>query len=56
MDCVKAMYDLNTQVRNINVYLITNSDEKDEFELRKKMVEYWKNKFQVPYLQKQDDL
>ena len=56
MDCVKAMYNLNTQVRNINVYLITNSDEKDEFELRKKMVEYWKNKFQVPYLQKQDDL
>jgi hypothetical protein len=56
MDCVKAMYVLNTQPRNINVYLISNSKEKEEFELRKNMVESWKNKFPVPYLPKQDDL
>ena len=56
MDCVKAMYVIDKQPKNINIHLISRSTEKDEFELRKKIVESWKNKFKVSYLPKQDDL
>jgi hypothetical protein len=56
MDCVKAMYVIDRQPKNINIHLISRSTEKDEFELRKKIVESWKNKFKVSYLPKQDDL
>lgn len=57
MDCVNALYAKTKDMRDVNVHTISKTCEKDEFELRKEMVEYWKKKFMpIENLPKEHDL
>ena len=54
---VDTILDDPTSSKSLSSGILLKRDlEKEEFELRKNMVESWKNKFPVPYLPKQDDL
>lgn len=58
MDIVRVVSEMfkGKEPKHINSIDIERTSEKDEFILRKKMVEEWKMKFPIPPLQLKDDL
>ena len=56
MKFVNDLYDITTDSKNINLYLIKQNGKMKEIEERQKIVDKWKTTFKIPYLPKEDDL
>jgi len=56
MEFTRALYQLNKDVKNVNMNLVNQAHLNNEYNFRKSIVDHWKVKFPVPNLLKEDDL